>query len=40
MEGLKAALVPAGQGMTDLGIAGARRAQKDYERELADYEAV
>ena len=38
-EGLKAALVPAGQGMTDLGIAGARRAQKDYERELADYEA-
>jgi hypothetical protein len=38
-EGLKAALVPVGQGMTDLGIAGARRAQKDYERELADYEA-
>jgi len=38
-EGLKAALIPAGQGMTDLGIAGARRAQKDYERELADYEA-
>jgi hypothetical protein len=39
MEGLKAGLIPAGQGMTDLGIAEARRAQKDYERELADYEA-
>jgi len=38
-EGLKAALVPVGQGMTDLGIAEARRAQKDYDREMADYEA-
>ena len=38
-DGLKAALVPIGQGMTDLGIAEARRAQKDYDREMADYEA-
>ena len=39
MEGLKAALIPAGQGMTDLAVAEARRAQKDYDREMADYEA-
>ena len=38
-EGLKAALVPAGQGMTDLGVAKNRRALKDYERDMADYEA-
>ncbi len=38
-EGLKAALVPIGQGTTDLAIAEARRAQKDYDREMADYEA-
>jgi hypothetical protein len=39
MEGLKAALIPAGQGMTDLAVAENRRAQKDYDREMADYEA-
>jgi hypothetical protein len=39
MEGLKAALIPAGQGMTDLAVAENRRAMRDYERELADYEA-
>jgi hypothetical protein len=39
MEGLKAALVPVGQGMTDLAVAENRRALKDYEREQADYEA-
>ena len=39
MEGLKAGLVPIGQGTTDLAIAEARRAQKDYDREMADYEA-
>jgi hypothetical protein len=39
MEGLKAALIPAGQGITDLAVAEARRAQKDYDREMADYEA-
>ena len=38
-EGLKAALIPAGQGMTDLAVAENRRALKDYEREQADYEA-
>jgi hypothetical protein len=38
-EGLKAALVPIGQGMTDLAVAENRRALKDYEREQADYEA-
>ena len=38
-EGLKAALVPAGQGMTDLAVAENRRALKDYERDMADYEA-
>ena len=38
-EGLKAALVPIGQGMTDLAVAENRRAMKDYEREQADYEA-
>ena len=38
-EGLKAALVPIGQGTTDLAIAEARRAQKDYDREMADAEA-
>jgi hypothetical protein len=39
MDGLKAALIPAGQGMTDLAVAENRRAQKDYDREMADYEA-
>jgi hypothetical protein len=39
MEGLKAALIPIGQGTTDLAVAEARRAQKDYDREMADYEA-
>jgi hypothetical protein len=39
MEGLKAGLVPIGQGTTDLAIAEARRAQKDYERDMADAEA-
>lgn len=39
MEGLKAAAIPAGQGMTDLAVAENRRAMRDYERELADYEA-
>ena len=38
-EGLKAALVPVGQGMTDLAVAENRRALKDYEREMADYDA-
>ena len=38
-EGLKAALVPAGQGMTDLAVAENRRALKDYEKEMADYDA-
>jgi hypothetical protein len=33
MEGLKAALIPIGQGITDLAVAEARRAQKDYDRE-------
>ena len=39
MEGLKAAMVPVGQGFTDLAVAENRRALKDYEREQADYEA-
>ena len=39
MEGLKAGLVPIGQGFTDLAVAEHRRAMKDYEREQADYEA-
>ena len=39
MEGLKAGLVPIGQGTTDLAVAENRRAMRDYERELADYEA-
>ena len=39
MEGLKAAAVPIGQGTTDLAVAENRRLMKDYERELADYEA-
>jgi hypothetical protein len=39
MEGLKAALIPIGQGTTDLAVAENRRAQKDYDREMADYEA-
>jgi hypothetical protein len=39
MEGLKAAAIPIGQGTTDLAVAEARRAQKDYDREMADYEA-
>jgi len=38
-EGLKAALVPVGQGFTDLAVAENRRALKDYERDMADYEA-
>ena len=38
-EGLKAALVPIGQGTTDLAVAQNRRALKDYEREMADYDA-
>jgi len=38
-EGLKAALVPAGQGMTDLAVAENRRALKDYEKDMADYDA-
>jgi len=38
-EGLKAALVPVGQGMTDLAVAENRRALKAYEQDLADYEA-
>jgi hypothetical protein len=36
---LKAALIPAGQGMTDLAVAENRRAMRDYEREQAEYEA-
>ena len=36
MEGLKAATIPIGQGTMDLGIAEARRAQKDYDREMAE----
>jgi hypothetical protein len=39
MEGLKAAAIPIGQGTTDLAVAENRRAQKDYDREMADYEA-
>ena len=39
MEGLKAGLVPIGQGTTDLAVAENRRLMKDYEREQADYEA-
>jgi hypothetical protein len=39
MEGLKAAAIPVGQGTTDLAVAENRRAMRDYERELADYEA-
>jgi len=39
MEGLKAAAIPIGQGTTDLAVAENRRLMKDYERELADYEA-
>ena len=38
-EGIKAALIPAGQGMTDLAVAENRRALKAYEQDLADYEA-
>ena len=38
-EGLKAALVPVGQGFTDLAVAENRRAMKDYERDMADSEA-
>jgi hypothetical protein len=38
-EGLKAALVPVGQGFTDLAVAENRRALKDYERDMADAEA-
>jgi hypothetical protein len=39
MEGLKAALIPIGQGTTDLAVAENRRAMRDYDREMADYEA-
>jgi hypothetical protein len=39
MEGLKAASIPFTQGTTDLVVAENRRAQKDYDREMADYEA-
>ncbi len=39
MEGLKAATVPVGQGITDLAVAENRRAMKDYERDMADYDA-
>jgi hypothetical protein len=39
MEGLKAALIPIGQGTTDLAVAENRRAMRDYEREQAEYEA-
>ena len=39
MEGLKAGLVPIGQGITDLAVAENRRALKDYERDMADAEA-
>jgi hypothetical protein len=38
-EGLKAAMVPVGQGITDLAVAENRRAMKDYERDMADAEA-
>ena len=37
-EGLKAAILPVGQGITDLAIAQNRRDMKDYERDMADYE--
>jgi hypothetical protein len=37
-EGLKAAMLPVGQGITDLAIAQNRRDIKDYERDMADYE--
>ena len=39
MEGLKAATVPIGQGITDLAVAENRRAMKDYERDMAAAEA-
>jgi hypothetical protein len=39
METLKAASIPFTQGTTDLAVAENRRAQKDYEREQAEYEA-
>jgi hypothetical protein len=39
METLKAASIPFTQGTTDLAVAENRRAMRDYERELADYEA-
>jgi hypothetical protein len=39
MEGLKAASIPFTQGTIDLAVAENRRAQKDYEREQAEYEA-
>ena len=38
MAGLKAASLPFTQGSIDAGIATARRALKDYEDELAEYE--
>ena len=34
----KAAIIPGSQGAIDLGIATARKALQDYERDLADYE--
>ncbi|MDB2405080.1 hypothetical protein N9W19_00070 [bacterium] len=39
METLKAVSVPLTQGTTDLAIAENRRLMKDYERDMADYEA-
>jgi hypothetical protein len=39
METLKAASIPFTQGTTDLVVAENRRAMRDYDRELADYEA-
>jgi len=36
-EVAKAAAIPAGQGTIDLGVATARRALKDYEAELAEF---
>ena len=39
METLKAASIPFTQGTTDLAVAENRRALKDYERDMADYDA-
>jgi len=40
MAGLKAASLPFTQGSIDAGMATARRALKDYEAELAEYERI